>query len=145
MEKQIEIEEGRTINFKASAFSPIMYNKLFKGRDFMLDMEALAESKKDVIDKKVADEVAAKSFTIDDYECFVRIAYCFAYQGLAPTPTTTQEQRDFINEYPDAWNWIDSFGIFDIYTVLPEIIDLWGVNNTAMAKSKKKPLKPPVK
>lgn len=29
MQKIIEIEEGRSFNFKASAFSPIMYNKLF--------------------------------------------------------------------------------------------------------------------
>ena len=41
MQKVIEVEEGRSFNFKASAFSPIMYNKLFPGRDFLKDMEAL--------------------------------------------------------------------------------------------------------
>ena len=29
MQKIIEIEEGRSVNFKASAFSPVMYNKLY--------------------------------------------------------------------------------------------------------------------
>ena len=43
MEKILEIEEGRSCNFKASALSPIQYNRLFKGRDFLRDMEAMAE------------------------------------------------------------------------------------------------------
>ena len=41
MEKIIKVEEGRSLNFKASAFSPIMYNRLFPGRDYLKDMEAL--------------------------------------------------------------------------------------------------------
>lgn len=81
MQKIIEIEEGRSVNFKASAFSPIMYNKLFPGRDFMGDMDDLKKSHDDKEDK----------FTMNDYELFSRIAYLFAYQGLAPSPRQTTE------------------------------------------------------
>ena len=41
MEKVIQIEEGRSAAFRASAFSPIQYNRLFPGRDFMRDMNDL--------------------------------------------------------------------------------------------------------
>lgn len=135
MEKVIEIEEGRSLNFKASAFSPIMYNKLFPRRDFLKDMEALKnthEEKEDV-------------FTMDDYEHFVRIAYTFAYQGLAPTPRQTQEQKEFIEQYPDAWIWIDSFGTFSIYEILPDIIELWYQNEKSDSKSKNPVPAPPEK
>lgn len=44
MEKMIKVEEGRSLNFKASAFSPIMYNRLFPGRDFLKDMNALKDA-----------------------------------------------------------------------------------------------------
>ena len=135
MQKVIEVEEGRSFNFKASAFSPIMYNKLFPVHDFMKDMEAL----KDESDKE------EDSFTMEHYEHFVKISYTFAYQGLAPTPRETEEQKKFREEYPDAWMWIDSFTTFSIYEILPEIIDLWYQNEKAMSKQKKQAPAPPGK
>lgn len=135
MEKIIEIEEGRSLNFKASAFSPIMYNKLFQGRDFLKDMECLKE-------KNDEDD---QSFSMEHYELFVRVAYTFAYQGLAPTPRNTKEQDEFRRQYPDAWIWIDSFGTFSIYEILPEIIDLWYVNEKKVAESKNRVPAPPEK
>ena len=83
MQKMIEIEQGRSLNFKASAFSPIMYNRLFPGRDFLKDMDAL----------KAAHEDKNDVFEMSDYEHFSRIAYLFAYQGLAPSPTQTGATR----------------------------------------------------
>lgn len=101
----------------------------------MKDMETLKnthEEKEDV-------------FTMDDYEHFVRIAYTFAYQGLAPTPRQTQEQKEFIEQYPDAWTWIDSFGTFSIYEILPDIIELWYQNEKSGSKSKNLVPAPPEK
>ena len=45
MEKMIEVEAGKRLNFKASAFSPIIYNRLFPGRDFLRDMDALKKAR----------------------------------------------------------------------------------------------------
>lgn len=139
MQKIIEIEEGRSLNFKASAFSPILYNRLFPGRDFLRDMDAL----KDAHDKEKGS--AEASFKMSDCEHFVRIAYLFAYQGLAPTPRQTQEQKDFLERYPDALEWVDSFETFSIYQILPEIVKLWYDNEKQISKPKNGVPAPPVK
>lgn len=135
MQKMIEIEQGRSLNFKASAFSPIMYNRLFPGRDFLKDMDAL----------KAAHEDKNNVFEMSDYEHFSRIAYLFAYQGLAPSPTQTQEQKEFLEKYPSTWDWIDSFDTFSIYMILPEIMDLWYKNEKQISQSKNPVPAPPAK
>lgn len=135
MEKIIEIEEGRSLNFKASAFSPIVYNKLFPGRDFLKDIECLEKK------NKKNDQ----SFSTELYEQFARVAYTFAYQGLAPTPRETQEQKEFREQYQDAWEWIDSFQTFSIYEILPEIVELWYANGKGIAQSKNGAPAPPEK
>lgn len=135
MEKIIEVEEGRSLNFKASAFSPIMYNRLFPGRDYLKDMEAL----------KCANDKEEKTFEMSDYEHFARIAYLFAYQGLAPSPRTTPEQKAFLEKYPSAWDWIDSFNTFSIYEILPEIMELWYQNEKKASDGKNPVPAPPVK
>jgi len=35
-------------------------------------------------------------------------------------------------------DWLDDFNTFSIYQVLPELIDLWGMNVQTQAESKKK-------
>lgn len=134
MQKILEIEEGRSLNFKASAFSPIMYNKLFTGQDFIKDMECLKN-----------EHDGEQEFTIDCYKYFARIAYTFAYQGLAPTPRQTEEQKKFREKYPDEWMWIDSFQTFSIYEILPEILELWYKNEKKIVQSKNGVPAPPGK
>jgi hypothetical protein len=139
MEKVIQIEEGRSAAFRASAFSPIQYNRLFPGRDFMKDMDDLrgmSERAEDEEDEK--GEEKQPQFTIEDYELFVRISYTFAYQALSPTPRVSEEQKKFREEYPDPWTWIDSMNTFSIYSILPEIVNLWFGGAVQVASSKKK-------
>ena len=39
---------------------------------------------------------------------------------------------------PDtAEEWLDGFNVFSIYQVLPELLDLWGVNLAQTVESKK--------
>ena len=135
MQKIIEIEEGRSVNFKASAFSPVMYNKLFSCRYFLCDMNYLKKSHDDKEDK----------FTMNDYELFSRIAYLFAYQGLSPSPRQTKEQIEFLEKYPNVWDWIDTFNTFSIYEILPEIMDLWYKNEKTISKGKNPVPAPPEK
>ena len=138
MIKKIEVEEGRSVEFKASAFSPIQYNKLFQGKDFMRDMATMADKKQGMSD----DELSLEA---EDYEMFVRLAYLFAYQALSPTPRVSEEQKAFREAYPDPWTWIDTFNTFSIYTILPEIVDLWYGGDANLVKAKNPVPAPPGK
>lgn len=145
MEKTIQIEKGRSAAFRASAFSPIQYNRLFPGRDFMRDMEELRNINQQVNEgQKEGEEEAAEGeqkgrrfFSIEEYELFVRVAYTFAYQALSPSPRPSEAQREFREKYPDPWDWIDSMNTFSIYQILPEIVDLWFEGAVQVASSKK--------
>lgn len=137
MERIITIEEGRSYNFKASAFSPIQYNKLFPGRDFLRDIESLYK-----VQKELQEE---NSISMETYETFVRVAYTFAYQGMSPTPAQTPEQKEFREKYPGPWEWIDTFGTFSIYQTLPAIVELWYGGEITTATAKKNSRKPSVK
>lgn len=141
MEKVIQIEEGRSAAFRASAFSPIQYNRLFPGRDFMRDMDALRSAndraKENEGNEAAEGEERKQFFDIEDYETFVRVSYTFAYQALSPSPRVSDEQRAFRKKYPDAWDWIDDMNTFSIYQILPEIVDLWFGGAVQVAGSKK--------
>ena len=128
MQKVIEVEEGRSIHFKASAYSPIMYNRLFPGKDFIRDMESLKNSHD--------DKEESNTFKMSDYEHFVRIAFLFAYQGLAPSIHQTDEQKAFLKQYQNPWEWVDTFDTFSIYEILPQIMDLWYKNDKKISQSK---------
>ena len=39
--------------------------------------------------------------------------------------------------------WLDTFDMFSIYFILPQIIELWRLNTKVMVESKKKAEKPP--
>lgn len=142
MQKVIEIEKGRNVNFKASAYSPIAYNRLFPGRDFLRDIDEL---RKRWVKNKKKKKSEAESFDMKDYELFVRIAYTFAYQGLAPTPRETEEKREFVNKYRNAWDWIDTFETFSIYEILPDIMELWYGNERTVSEPKNPVPAPPEK
>ena len=145
MVKTIEIE-GKLIAFKASAFSPIQYNAIFPGHDFMKDMSMLETAEESMEKDENGDTVISVStLPMEVYEYFVKIAYLFAYQGLAPTPRLTQEQIEFREKYPDPWEWIDTFDTFSIYQILPEIMELWNINEKQAAKAKKSNPIPPEK
>lgn len=131
MIKVIEVEKGREITFKASAFSPIQYAKLFKGRDFLHDIESMRAEESETEEKNSA------SFSLEQYEMFVRLAYTFAYQGLSDTPKINDEQKEFLKNYPNPWAWIDTFGTFSIYEILPQILELWYGNDETLVKAKK--------
>lgn len=137
MEKMLQIEEGRSYNFKASALSPIQYNRIFKGRDFLRDIEEMAEKAQEM------EENEETTLSVENYEQFVRLSYLFAYQGLAPTPTRTKEQEEFLEKYPDPWTWIDSFNTFSIYKMLPDIVEVWYGGDIRLVKPKKAEPAPP--
>lgn len=60
----------------------------------------------------------------DDYPAFANIAYVMAKHADGSIPDTPEE-------------WLDGFGTFSIYQVLPKLIELWGLNVKTDAEAKK--------
>ena len=115
MTKKIEID-GKEVTFKASAAIPRIYRLKF-GRDIYKDLRDLAKN---------MDEQNPENSTLDTFslEMFENIAYIMAKHADKSIPDSPEE-------------WLDEFNTFSIYQVLPEIIQLWGMNTQTAIESKK--------
>ena len=116
MIRNIEID-GKEVAFKASAAIPRIYRLKF-GRDIYRDLAAL--------EKNVGENEEGKSsLDLVSLEMFENIAYVMAKHADPSIPNTPEE-------------WLDEFNTFSIYQVLPQLIDLWGLNVQTDAEAKKK-------
>ena len=114
--KTIEID-GQQVTFRASAAIPRIYRNKFH-RDIYRDLSALQKS----IDEENPEASMLDSFSL---EVFEDISYIMAkHADPVGVPDTADE-------------WLDQFGTFSIYQVLPEIIALWGLNVQTQVESKK--------
>lgn len=111
MEKIISIG-GKEVGFKATASTTKRYRQKFN-RDLFKDIEMLVPKTNE------------SALSADDLECFMNIAYIMAWQYDNTIPSN-----------PD--DWLDQFEMFDIYIILPQIIDLWGLNTLQLEEPKKK-------
>ena len=114
--KKIRIDE-RDVVFKASAAIPRIYRLKFQ-RDIYKDLSDL---------QKAVDSSRAEESNLDmlSLELFENIAYIMAKHA---DPTTVPDSPE---------EWLDEFSTFSIYQVLPEIIELWGLNVQSDVESKK--------
>lgn len=115
MTKKIEID-GKEVLFKASAAIPRIYRIKFQ-RDIYKDLSALEKA----IGKNVEDASTLDTFSL---EMFENIAYVMAKHADANIPDTAEE-------------WLDGFNTFSIYQVLPQLIELWGLNVQTDVSAKK--------
>lgn len=115
MIKQIEID-GKQVSFKASAAIPRIYRMKFQ-RDIYKDLKAL--------EKSIGDN-SEESSNLDMFslEMFENIAFVMAKHAEASIPNTPEE-------------WLDGFNTFSIYQVLPQLIELWGLNVQTDVEAKK--------
>ena len=115
MIKQIEID-GKQVPFKASAAIPRIYRMKFQ-RDIYKDLKAL--------EKPIGDS-SEESSNLDMFslEMFENIAFVMAKHADASIPNTPEE-------------WLDGFNTFSIYQVLPQLIELWGLNVQTDVEAKK--------
>ena len=115
MIKQIEID-GKQVSFKASAAIPRIYRMKFQ-RDIYKDLKAL--------EKSIGDN-SEESSNLDMFslEMFENIAFVMARHADATIPNTPEE-------------WLDGFNTFSIYQVLPQLIELWGLNVQTDVEAKK--------
>lgn len=115
MIRKIEID-GHEVAFKASAAIPRIYRIRF-GRDIYADLAKLEKA----INK---NEESASGLDVFSLELFENIAYIMAKHADNSIPDTPEE-------------WLDEFSTFSIYQILPQIIELWGLNNQTLVQSKK--------
>ena len=115
MIKNIEID-GKQVAFKASAAIPRIYRMKFQ-RDIYKDLKAL--------EKSIGDN-SEESSNLDMFslEMFENIAFVMAKHADASIPNTPEE-------------WLDGFNTFSIYQVLPQLIELWGLNVQTNVEAKK--------
>ena len=115
MMKKIEID-GKAVTFKASAAIPRIYRIKFQ-RDIYKDLS--------VLEKSIGDGDPEKSsLYLFSLEMFENIAYVMAKHADANIPDTPEE-------------WLDGFNTFSIYQVLPQLIELWGLNVQTDVSAKK--------
>lgn len=115
MTKVIEID-GKKVPFKASAAIPRIYRVKY-GRDIFKDLMKLERDLKG----NTEEESNLDLFSLETFE---NIAYLMAKHADDSLPDTAEE-------------WLDGFSVFSIYQVLPEIIELWGINIQTQSEAKK--------
>lgn len=113
--KKIEID-GKQVPFKASAAIPRIYRIKFN-RDIYKDLSALEKS----IGKGNEKESNLDLFSL---EMFENIAYVMAKHANPGIPDSPEE-------------WLDEFNTFSIYQILPQLIELWGLNVKTDVETKK--------
>ena len=115
MVRNIEID-GKQVPFKASAAIPRIYRMKFQ-RDIYKDLRAL--------EKSVGDNSEENSnLDMFSLEMFENIAFVMAKHADAGIPNTPED-------------WLDGFNTFSIYQVLPQLIELWGLNVQTDVEAKK--------
>ena len=113
--KKIEID-GKEVLFRASAAIPRLYRIKFR-RDIYKDLAQLEKA----VDQNVEEGSMLDTFSL---ELFENIAYMMARHADPTIPDTPEE-------------WLEEFNTFSIYQVLPQIIELWGLNIETEVQNRK--------
>lgn len=113
--KDIEID-GQKVAFKASAAIPRIYRLKFQ-RDIYKDLATLEKSLGD-------GKAETSNLDMFSLEMFENIAFIMAKHADPSIPDTPEE-------------WLDNFNTFSIYQVLPQLIELWGLNVKTDVEAKK--------
>ena len=114
--KKIEID-GQEVEFRASAAVPRMYRIKF-GRDIYKDLRQLEKS----VGENDKDNSNLDLFSL---EMFEDLAWLMArHADPAKVPDSPEE-------------FLDQFNTFSIYQILPQLIELWGLNVQTEVESRK--------
>ena len=114
--KKIEID-GKEVEFRASAAVPRLYRLKF-GRDIYKDLRMLEKS----VGENDEDDSSLDLFSL---EMFENIAFIMAKHA---SPSTVPSEPD---------EWLEEFNTFSIYQILPQLIDLWGLNVQTQVATRK--------
>ena len=113
--RKIEID-GQDVLFKASAAIPRIYRLKFQ-RDIYKDLR--------ILEKSIGEgDEENSNLDLFSLEMFENIAYTMAKHADPQIPNEVDE-------------WLDGFNTFSIYQVLPQLIELWGLNVQTDVEAKK--------
>jgi hypothetical protein len=115
--KKIISIDGIEVPFKASAAVPRLYRLKF-GRDIYQDFASLQK------DVQNGDEENL-GLNIESLEVFENIAFVMAKHA----------DPENVPDNPDEF--LEQFNTFSIYEILPQLIELWGLNTATQIASKK--------
>ncbi len=127
MERTLNIG-GAELRMRASALIPRLYRFRF-GRDLIKDMSQLEKAYKKALSVKEGatdEERREAELSILDLTIFENVAWAMAKNADPNIPNDPDEWLDSIN------------GVFSVYEVLPEILELWtdGLNTTSTPAKK---------
>jgi hypothetical protein len=105
------------VPFKASAAVPRLYRLKF-GRDIYRDFAALQQGVKE-------GDASSSGLNIESLEVFENIAFIMAKHA----------DPENVPDNPDEF--LEQFNTFSIYEILPQLIELWGLNTATQIASKK--------
>ena len=135
MRKVIDIG-GTKCELKSSAAIPRMYRLKFH-RDIYKDLayldkqmkvqEKIQNVKKEVAEAAGETYVRESELPMEALELFENIAFLMSVHADPDQPREIEE-------------WLDQFETFDIYQALPEILELWNLENKQMSEVKKNPV-----
>ena len=127
MEKTVNVV-GTDVRMRASALIPRLYRFKF-GRDMVSDMRQLQKSYAKAAalpDTATEEERQDAQLSVLDLTIFENVAWLMA-----------KHADKSVADDPDEW--LDSFeGVFTIYEVLPQILELWSMNQATTSNPKKK-------
>lgn len=116
MEKYITVD-GKKLRMVANARVPRIYRNLFNS-DLILDMQKLTEGYK--------AGAQGETLPIEVLTIFENVAWVFLKEG-----------GEEVGNNPDEW--LETIeGMFSIYEVLPQIIQLWKLNNKTTSNPPRK-------
>ena len=113
--KIVKIDEVE-VPFKASAAIPRLYRLKF-GRDIYRNFASLQKNVR-------KNDEENSGLDIESLEVFENIAYIMAKHADSSVPNDPDE-------------WLEQFNTFSIYEILPQLIELWGLNTATQIESKK--------
>lgn len=110
---------------RASALIPRMYRHTFN-RDLLVDMHHVDDAMSKAVTKGMtkAEADAARVAAID-LEVFENLAWCMMRHAGEDVPADPDE-------------WLATLDPLEIFSILPDVMNLWAANNLTTAKPAKK-------
>lgn len=127
IEKTVTLS-GKEVKIRSSALIPKLYRVKF-GRDMVRDMRHLAKAYtalRELPETATDAEREEAQFSILDSDIFESVAWLML-----------RHAGNDVGESPDEW--LESLdGIFDLYQILPDVLELWANNNKTTSVPRKK-------
>lgn len=113
--KKIEVD-GREVPFKASAALARIYRARY-GRDILKDFN-------EIMGEMEGENPDLSNLSVQALERFEDIAYTMAKYADPAIEDTVEA-------------WLEGFNVFSIYEIMPQLVELWGLNIRTEAEAKK--------